>query len=80
MKRTVKRCFLKQACSANDSADPVLLFFSAAVLVSTKGSPISGRSCQIAFSYRKQSKYASSRFGPSAAPIDYMRAFVIDDE
>gem|GEM_PF-5691757 len=37
MQRGVKRCYLKQACSANDSVDPVLLFLLAAGLVIDEG-------------------------------------------
>jgi len=43
MKRSVKRCYLKQACFADDSADPVVLFLRAAVLVIDESSSISGR-------------------------------------
>jgi hypothetical protein len=37
MKRNVKRCYLKQACSANDGADPVVLFLWAAGFVIDEG-------------------------------------------
>jgi hypothetical protein len=48
MKRSVKRCYLKQACFANDSAGPVVRSSEPPSSLSTKGFPFQYGLCQIA--------------------------------